>query len=111
MTVVARTLVSSKLAENVQTAQYLASGVMAIIDKFTATNVSAAVVTLSVNLTNPNQAPLDANLIVKLKALQPAETYLFPELIGHVLQPGSTINTIASAASAIVIRAAGREVT
>ena len=111
MTVVVRTIIPAKLAENAQTVQYQSTNVITIIDKFTATNVSGAVATLSVNILNAPGAASDANLIVKLKALQPSETYLFPELVGQVMQPNSVISTIASASSAITIRASGREVT
>lgn len=111
MTVVARVLIPAKLAESAQTVQYQSTNVSAIIDKFTATNVSGAVATLSVNVLNAPGAAADANLIVKQKALQPSETYLFPELVGQTLSPNNVISTIASAASAITIRASGREVT
>jgi hypothetical protein len=37
--------------------------------------------------------------------------YTFPEIVGQVLLPGSFISTIAGTASAINIRASGREVT
>jgi hypothetical protein len=51
------------------------------------------------------------NLIVKTKTLQAAETYTFPEIVGHVLAPGGFISTIAGTASAINIRSSGREVS
>jgi hypothetical protein len=50
-------------------------------------------------------------LIVKTKTLQASETYTFPELVGHVLNPGGFISTLAGTASAINIRVSGREVT
>jgi hypothetical protein len=111
MTITARVLIPPKLAEATQTTQYSSGSVVAIIDKFTATNVSGAVATLSVNLLNASGVADDTNLIVKLKALQPAETYLFPELVGQVLSPNNAISTLASASSSINIRASGREVT
>ena len=111
MTITAKVLIPAKLAEAAQAVQYSAGSAVTIIDKFTATNVSGAVATLSVNLISVSGAASDANLIVKLKALQPSETYLFPELVGQVLSPNGTISTLASAASAINIRASGREVT
>jgi hypothetical protein len=50
-------------------------------------------------------------LITKTKTLQPAEVYTFPELVGQVLSAGAFISTIAGTASAINIRASGREVS
>jgi hypothetical protein len=111
MTVTVKVLVPAKTAENTQTTQYTASGVTAIIDKFTATNYSASAATISVNLVTVAGSASDSNLIVKTKTLQPSETYTFPELVGHVLAPSGFISTIAGTASAINIRVSGREVT
>ncbi len=111
MTVSIKVLIPAKTAENSQTTQYTAAGVNAIIDKFTATNYSASAATISVNLVNPSGSAGNDNLIVKSKTLQASETYTFPELVGHVLPPSGFISTIAGTASAINIRASGREVT
>lgn len=111
MTVTVKVLVPAKTAENSQTTQYTAAGVTAIIDKFTATNYSAAAATISVNLVTAAGSAGNDNLIVKTKTLQPAETYTFPELVGHVLAPSGFISTIAGTSSAINIRVSGREVT
>jgi len=85
--------------------------VQTIIDKFTATNYSAAAATISVNLVASGGSTGNDNLIVKTKTLQPAETYTFPELVGQVLPAGGFISTIAGTASAINIRASGRLVS
>jgi hypothetical protein len=111
MTVTVKVLVPAKTAESSQTTQYTASGVTAIIDKFTATNYSASAATISVNLLNPSGTAGNDNLIVKTKTLQASETYTFPELVGQVLAVGGIISTIAGSASAINIRVSGREVT
>lgn len=111
MTVTVKVLVPAKTAESSQTTQYTATGVTAIIDKFTATNYSALAATISVNLVTAAGAAGDSNLIVKTKTLQPSETYTFPELVGHVLAPSGFISTLAGTASAINIRVSGREVT
>ena len=111
MTVTVKVLIPAKIAENTQTTQYTASGVTAIIDKFTATNYSASAATISVNLVTSGGSAGNDNLIVKSKTLQASETYTFPELVGHVLAPSGFISTIAGTASAINIRVSGREVT
>jgi hypothetical protein len=111
MAIAVQVLVSSRTALNSQTTQYVASGVSAIIDKFTATNYGAAAATLSVNLVALNDTPGDQNLIVKAKTLLAGETYTFPELVGHIISPGGFISTIAGTASAINIRCSGREVS
>lgn len=111
MAVTVKVLVPAKTAENSQTTQYTASGVTAIIDKFTATNYTATAATISVNLVTLAGSASNDNLIVKTKTLQPSETYTFPELVGQVLAAGGFISTIAGTASSINIRVSGREVS
>lgn len=111
MTVTVAVLIPAKTAENTQTTQYTSTGLTTIIDKFTATNYSATAATISVNLVSPSGSAGNDNLIVKTKALQAGETYTFPEIVGFALSNGAFISTIASAASAINIRASGRQIT
>ena len=111
MTVTVTVLVPAQTINNTQTTMYTATGVTAILDKFTATNYSAAAATISVNLVTAGGTAGNNDLIVKTKTLQPSETYTFPELVGHVLNPGGFISTIAGTASAINIRVSGRVVT
>lgn len=111
MAVNVKVLIPAKIAENTQTTQYTATNVSTIIDKFTATNYSGSAATLSINLVTQFDAAGNQNLIVKTKTLQAAETYTFPEIVGHVLAPGGFISTIAGTASAINIRSSGREVS
>ena len=113
MTTTNRTLIQAKYAENAQTTQTLLSSVSAraIIDKFSATNVTASVATLAVNIVASAGSASAANLILATKNLAAGETYNCPELVGQVLQPGDFISLIAGTASAIVIRVSGREMT
>jgi len=111
MTVNVKVLIPAKTAENAQTTQYTATGVTTIIDKFTATNYSASAATISVNLVTTGGAAGNVNIITKTKTLQAGEVYTFPEIVGQVLSPGDFISTLAGTASAINIRASGREVT
>ena len=111
MTVTVTVLIPAKTAENAQTTQYTSTGVTTIIDKFTATNYSASAATISVNLVTAAGAAGNDNLIVKTKTLQAGETYTFPEIVGQVLVPSGFISTIAGTASAVNIRASGRQVT
>jgi hypothetical protein len=111
MTVSVKVLVPAKTVENTQTTQYTATGVTAIIDKFTATNFTATAATISVNLVTAAGSSGNSNLITKTKTLQASEVYTFPELVGQVLGIGDFISTIAGTASAINMRVSGREVT
>lgn len=111
MTVSVKVLIPAKIAESSQTTQYTATGVSAIIDKFTATNYSGSAATLSVNLVTSADTAGNQNLIVKTKTLQAGETYTFPEIVGSALAAGGFISTLASAATSINIRASGREIS
>lgn len=111
MTVTVKNIVPAVIAAATQTTQYTAVNVTTIIDKFTATNYSAAAATISVNLVTNGDTAGNQNLVPKTKTLQPAETYTFPELVGQVLNPGGFISTIAGTAASINIRVSGREVT
>jgi len=111
MTVTVKVLVPAKFAEASQTTQYTSTGVTTIIDKFTATNITASAATISVNLVTVADTAGNTNLITKTKSLQAAEVYTFPELVGQVLGAGDFISTIAGTGSAVNIRVSGRQVT
>ena len=111
MAVTVKVLIPAKIAEATQVTQYTATNVTTIIDKFTATNYSASAATLSVNLVTGGDTSGNQNLITKTKTLQAAEVYTFPEIVGQVLMASGFISTIAGTASAINIRASGREVS
>jgi hypothetical protein len=112
MTVQAKSLFTPLQASNAETTQYTAPGATrTIIDKFTGTNTTAGAVNLTVKLVQSGGAAGAANTIVSVKAIAAGECYTFPEIVGHVLNPGDFISTLASAAASITIRASGREVT
>jgi P pilus assembly chaperone PapD len=111
MAVQVRVLIPPKQAEATQQTQYTAVNAKAIIDKFTVTNTTTNNVTISVNLVTSGGSAGASNLIIDARAVAPDETYTCPELVGQVLEPGSFISTIASSASALTIRASGREIT
>lgn len=112
MTVTALCLIESKDAEAVTTTQYTASaqGTRTIIDKFTGNNHTAGPVNLSVYIVPVGGAAGVTNL-VKAKLLSAGECYTFPEVVGHTLNPGDFVATIAGAAASIGIRSSGRENT
>jgi len=111
MTVTVSVLIPAKIAENTQTTQYTSNGVKTIIDKFTATNFSASAAVISVNIVSAAGTTGDLNLITKTKTLQPTEVYTFPELVGQVMNSSDFISTLAGTATAINIRASGRQIT
>lgn len=111
MAITTTVIIPAKIAENAQTTQYTSpAGVTTIIDKFTATNYGATTATISVNLVTATDTAGNQNLVVKTRSLVAGETYIFPELVGHMIAPNGFISTIASAASTLNIRASGRQV-
>jgi hypothetical protein len=111
MAVVARALFEPLQAQNAETTQYTSTGVRTIIDKFTGTNTTAGAVTLTVKLVASGGAAGAGNTIVSAKSLAAGECYTFPEVVGHVLEAGDFISTLAGAATSITIRASGRQVS
>lgn len=112
MAVQARSLFTPLQVALAETTQYTApAGTRTILDKFTGTNTTGAVAALTVKLVQNGGAAGAANTIVSAKTLQPGECYTFPELVGHVLNPGDFLSTLATVAAAITIRASGREVS
>lgn len=112
MSVNAKALFEPVQAANVQTTQYTAPpGIRTIIDKLTGTNTTGAPATLTINLVPSAGTAAATNTIVPAKTLQPGEAYTFPEIVGHVLNAGDFISTLAGTAAAITIRASGREVS
>lgn len=110
MTVTAKPLITAKYASSSENTEYTATGVRAIIDKFTGYNESAGALTLTVKLV-PNGGSAGASNVIVVRSLAAGETYTFPEVVGHVLESGGLISVLASAATDIVIRCSGREVT
>lgn len=110
MAVTVAVLIPAKIAENAQTTQYTSTGVTTIIDKFTARNYSGGAVTLAVNLITSADTAGSQNLVVS-KSLAAGETYTFPEIVGAALAASGFISTLAGAATSVMIRANGRQIT
>lgn len=112
MSVTLKELIPSKFAENTATVQYtVPTNAKAIIDKFTVTNTTANLVDFSVNLIQSGALDSDDTRILTSRTLAENETYTCPELVGHILDGGSAISTLATAATSLTIRCSGRVVT
>lgn len=111
MTTTPKVLIPAKLAETTQTVQYplsAADAVRTAIDKLTAVNTSGANATITVHLVPAGGTAGAANAFSKILAA--GQSWPFPDVVGHVLEPGDAISTIASAAG-VAIRASGRQFT
>ncbi|MES2320179.1 MAG: hypothetical protein V4631_22100 [Pseudomonadota bacterium] len=104
-------LFEAKLAEGADTLQYSSDNCTTAIDKLTATNVTAGIVTITAYLVAPGGAVGALNTITITKSVAPGIPYLFPEIVGHILAIGGSIWTKASAAASIAIRGSGRKTT
>lgn len=111
MAVTVKQIIPPKAAEAAQTTQYTATGCKTLIDKFTVTNYAAVNVAFSLNLVPSGGSAGNTNLVIDAKNIVPGETYLCPEVIGHVLEPGGFISTLAGAGTSLTIVASGREIT
>lgn len=105
-------LIARKYAENVQAGQYTApASTKTIVDKFTATNISAGTVVLSVNIVGSGASASPSNRVMSLRSIGPGECYQCPEVVGQMLEPGAYISTLCNTASALTLSASGREIT
>lgn len=109
MTTTIKALIEAKFAESAETPQYTSDNCKTAIDKFTATNITGANATLTVHVVPSGGGPVTSNAIVKVIA--PGATWTFPEIVGHSLEAGDFLSTLASTANAIWIRASGRQFT
>lgn len=110
MAVTPTVIIDPIVAANAQTTQYTSTSATTIIDKYTVRNYSGVAATISINLVKTGTAASSTNLIIS-RNIQVGETYTCPELVGHVLEPGDFISTLASAAASIAMRASGRVIT
>lgn len=109
MTTTPKVAFEAKFAEAAETEQYKATNCKASIDKLSATNTDIVNQTLTVHLVPPGGAAGPSNAITK--QIAPGATWPFPEIVGHTLESGGAISTIASVASKVWIRASIREFT
>lgn len=111
MTVSVKMLIGPKYMESTQTTQYTSTSVKTIIDAFTITNNDTVARTFSVNIVPSGGSVGADNKIVKDQTVQAGETYPVWQLIGHDLDVGAFISTIASSASALTMYVSGRQVS
>lgn len=101
----------AKYAANLETTEYTCpSGTRTIIDKLTGYNGTGSAASLTVKLV-PNGGAAAATNVIAVKSIQPGDTYTFPEIVGHALEPGGIISVLCGTASAVVIRSSGREIS
>lgn len=111
MAVTLKTLIEAAYLANSQTTQYTSTAAKTRVDKFTVTNVTASNVTFALNAVPSGGSASDANIIIKGKSIAPNETYNCPEIVGHILEAGAFLSTLAGTATALSCRATGTVIT
>lgn len=111
MAVIAKNLVPSTiLGASVGTLYTVPAVTRAVIQKATATNLDTVARTITVHLVPSGGSASDTNAILKAYPVPAAFTLDLPDLGSHVLEPGSTIQALASVASMCSLRVSGVEV-
>lgn len=87
------------------------AAVRCILDRVTVANASGTAGTLAVSVVQSGGAAGTGNQLIPQKALAANETYTCPELAGHTLEAGDSLNVTTTGSTNIVMRISGREVT
>jgi hypothetical protein len=103
MTITLSTLIETAIAPTTETTAYTSTNARTIIDKYT--GYAAAAGTLTLKLV-PSTGTAGAAHIMAVKSFAAGETYTFPEIVGHILNPGDFISEIAT--GSVVRRCSGR---
>lgn len=77
------------------------------LERITLCNTTGGAVTATVYLVPSGGAAGVTNIVISAKSIAPGETYKCPELIGHVLESGGTLQALASAGASITITGSG----
>jgi hypothetical protein len=111
MPVIVKNLVPAAQLTAAVATYYTAVNVKALLDKCTLCNTSGAAVTVDLHLVPSAGAASASNKVLDTVSVNSHTTYVAPEVVGHVLEAGSTIQALASAATAVSLRVSGREVS
>ena len=107
MAVTPAALIQPKFASTTATNEYAAQS-RVIVDKFTATNVGAGAVALTLWVVPVAGSVGNDNRIVSMRLIAPNETLIVADMAGHVLENGASIWAWAAAGSSLVLYASGR---
>lgn len=87
------------------------TGTTSVVKRGIFSNVTAAPVTITVNVVPSGGSAALTNQVINARTLAPFETYVSPELAGVVLDPGDAIVALASVATSVVFLASGIQIT
>lgn len=81
------------------------------IDKATFTNTGSGSVTLTVYLVPAGQTPGPSNTVISGQSIASGACYVSPELPGHVLSSGASLQALASTANDVTAIVSGTSVS
>lgn len=111
MTVTAKALVEGQIVPATDTTVYTAPlNTTTIIDKVTTANYDTVSRVVTISIVASGGSVGDAYYIAK-RTLTAKETYIWPEVVGQILNAGDYVSVIASNATGVNIRMSGREIT
>lgn len=111
MTVTAKNLVEGQSVADTDATVYTApANTTTIIDKITTANYDTASRVVTIGVVAAGHTVGNVYYIAK-RTLAAKETYIWPEVVGQILNPGDFITAIASQADTINLRISGREIT
>lgn len=112
MAVIPKKLANAQQLTNAVATYYTTpSTIVTIIDKMTLTNTSASAVSATVYLVDITGTAANSECLISALGIGAGATYTCPEIVGHILNHGDTIQALASANSALTVRISGREVS
>lgn len=105
-------IITAQYAPNAQTTMYVSgTGVVTRIDKLSVQNNDTVPRTISINLVPSGSSAGASNLTTNAQSILPGQTWNSPNEYGQCLNAGDFISVIASAASMLVITAAGTQIS
>jgi hypothetical protein len=110
MTTTTAALIGTKAVETSETSQYSSLNGKTIIDKFDVCNTTTNAIPFTARIVPSGGTASSTNALLPAKSVAPGETYRCPEIVGHTLERGDFISTLAGAAG-LTVRASGRQVT
>ncbi|MCF4166332.1 hypothetical protein L2U69_11810 [Zavarzinia compransoris] len=106
-----RRLVSGAQLTNSPATYYTATNVKARIDAATIRNDNSTAETFSIWLVPTGGSADDTNQVIKDRSIAAGQSQIVPEIVGHYLEAGGTIQAVASNGSQVNLIVSGGEIT
>lgn len=111
MAVLVKGIIPSQQLTGSNATYYTSTNIQTIIDKMTVCNTTGGAVTLTIDLVDSGGTAGVTERVISARSIAAGETYTCPEVVGHVLNAGDTIQGLAGSAASLTIRASGRQVS